>query len=428
MKFLIFILLFYSQVTLAQDATEPAASVMTNPPQTIKTEEKEEKFPEFEFRSYGYMVFAQKETFKTVQNLEPFVRRQMDLAEIAFEGEYLFTENSKVEFEIEIEHGGVGSTIEFDPFEEFGEFEQEIEKGGEVTLPEFYYKKSFPKTKTAVRVGKFPLFVALGSVWTKPHLYPTILVSDLEERMLPLNWTEMGVQVEQKWESLTGRLGLVSGLNSEFFRTYSWIGGGYQRHFESSNADNLATLVSLEWGTLSKGQGLGLSFYNGNTTGNRYKVDKLKDEASVTLWTVMGAYQWGDFGVSGEVIQGELQNSDKVASANATLGGLAKPKAFAPIGHKARLESLQVSYTPVADWTLFVKAEHVDTFADVEGSINKNPRYNVNKRSGGFQWRWDTAAFMKFQYAREKTELAGLPETYQAQIAMGFDLDSFNKE
>ncbi|WII70705.1 hypothetical protein QJS83_09560 [Bdellovibrio sp. 22V] len=420
--------------TVTQEVTAPAVpgdeeddakavETVTTSTTSIK---KERSFPEFEFKSYGYIVFGQKETFKTVQNLEPFVRREMDLAEIAFEGEFILTETSKVEFEVEIEHGGVGTTIEFDPFEEFGEFEQEIEKGGEVVLPEIYYKKTFTKTNTALKVGKFPLFISLGSVLTKPHLYASILPSDVEARMIPLSWTETGVQVEQKYHQFTGRLGLVSGLNSEFFRTYAWVGGGYQRHFETTNADNLATLVSLEYGNLSKGLGAAVSYYFSDTTGNRYKVDKLKDEAHVSLLTVMGSYKWGRFGLAGEVIRGELSNSDKVSAANATLGGLAKPKAFAPLGHKANLESLQVSYDIADSFTFYLKGEHVDTFADVEGNINKNPRYNVNRRSAGFMWQWDTAMFMKAQYAREKTELDGLPETYQANIAFGFDLDSFN--
>nr|BFD65639.1 hypothetical protein HAGR004_06610 [Bdellovibrio sp. HAGR004] len=385
-------------------------------------------FPQFEFTSYGYISFSQGETFKTVQNLEPIVRRSMDLAEFAFEGEYHLNDSAKVEFEVEIEHGGVGTTVEFDPFEEFGEFEQEIEKGGEVVLKEIYYKKDFNKTNTTLKIGKFPLFISLGTVLSKPHRYPTILASDLEARMIPLGWTETGVSVEQKYRGFTGRLSLVNGLNSEFFRSYSWVGGGYQRHFENMNADNLATVASIEWGSVAKGTGVAIAQYVGDTTDNRYKVDKLKVPGEVRITTVMGNYKWNGFGIAAEYIEGSLTNADKVSAANATLGGLAKPKAFAPLGSKARLESVQLSY----DWaapglTFYVKAEHVNTFADVMGNITKNPRYDVSRRSGGFMWMWDTAAFMKVQYSRDKTELQGLPETYQANVAFGFDLSAFEK-
>lgn len=387
----------------------------------------DKKFPEFKFKSYGYISFGQKETFKTIQNLTPYERREIDLAEIAFEGEFELNDSAKVEFEVEIEHGGVGTAIEFDPFEEFGEFEQEIEKGGEVVLAEFFYKKDFKKTNTSLRVGKFPLFIALGSVMGKPHRNPSIKVSDLEERMIPLGWNETGVQLEQKLFGLTGRLGLVNGLNSEFFRTYSWVGGGYQRHFETMNADDLATLVSLEWGSVARTRGVAVSFYSGNSTGNRYKVDKVKSDAEVRILTMMGGYKIAGVGLLGELIQGELNNSDVISAANATLAGLAKPKAFAPLGHKARLQSLQLSYDVTNDLTFFVKEEKVNTFEAVEGQIFKNPRYDVERKSAGLMWMFDTAAFIKAQYAREKTKLENLPETYQANIAFGFDLDAFNK-
>lgn len=413
--------------TESAPATQVEETAVTT--QTTTVAEVKNVYPQFKFTSYGYISFGQGETFKTVKNLDPIVRRSMDLAEFAFEGEYKLTENSKIEFEVEIEHGGVGSTIEFDPFEEFGEFEQEIEKGGEIVLHEIYYKKDIAKTGTVVRIGKFPLFVSLGSVLTKPHKYPTILASDLEARMIPLGWTETGVGLEQKIKyGFTARAALVNGLNSEFFRTYSWVGGGYQRHFENMNADNLATVLSLEWGNVSKGAGIAYSQYAGDTTDNRYKVDKLNVPAEVRISSLMGNYKWMGIGIAAEIIEGSLENSHLVSAANATLGGLAKPKGFAPLGHKARLESVQLSY----DWeapglVFFLKAEHVDTFADVEGNIVKSPRYDVSRRSGGFMWMWDTAAFMKVQYARDKTELQGLPETYQANVAFGFDLSAFEK-
>lgn len=414
--------------TVVQSAPEKTEEASAEVIQVAAVPEVKKDFPQFEFTSYGYISFSQGETFKTVQNLEPIVRRSMDLAEFAFEGEYHLNDSAKVEFEVEIEHGGVGTTVEFDPFEEFGEFEQEIEKGGEVVLKEIVYKKDFKKTDTALKIGKFPLFISLGTVLSKPHRYPTILASDLESRMIPLGWTETGVSVEQKYRGFTGRLSLVNGLNSEFFRSYSWVGGGYQRHFENMNADNLATVASIEWGSVAKGTGVAIAQYVGDTTDNRYKVDKLKVPGEVRITTVMGNYKWNGFGIAAEYIEGSLTNADKVSAANATLGGLAKPKAFAPLGSKARLESVQLSY----DWaapglTFYVKAEHVNTFADVMGNITKNPRYDVSRRSGGFMWMWDTAAFMKVQYSRDKTELQGLPETYQANVAFGFDLSAFEK-
>jgi hypothetical protein len=400
-------------------ASAPVATSVVVVPAAVKP------FPQFEFKSYGYINLGQRQTFKTVQNLEPYVRRDIDMAEFAFEGEFHLTQTSKIEFEIEIEHGGVGNTIEFDPMEEFGEFENEVEKGGEIALSEFMYRKSY-KSNTVLKIGRFPLFISLGSVMGKPIGFPSVLVSDLVSRLIPMGWNETGVQLEQKLGLFTLRGATVNGLNSEFFRTYSWIGGGYQRQLEKVNADDLAMLASVELGSINRYNGVSVTFYRGNTTNNRYKKDKLKEDSNVTIYSAMAGYRIGPVRFLGEYIVGELENSDLVAAANTTLAGLAKPKAFAPLGSKAQLESYQLSYDITPEIVPFIKYEHVDTFAEVAGNINVNPRYNVNKKSIGLMWMWDKAAFVKAQYGLENTELAGLPETYQANLAFGFDLDSFN--
>ncbi|WP_413559836.1 hypothetical protein [Bdellovibrio sp. HCB209] len=440
-----------NEVTPTVQAVAPAASSSTTPaptpggtPEPTTTSEADnnaqgtvvasvpknsvEAFPKLSFKSYGYFTFSQHETFKAVNDLTKYNRRKMDLAEIAFEGTYDLTPSSKIEFEVEIEHGGVGTAMEFDPFEEFGEFETEVEKGGEVALSEFVYKKSFDTTGSALKVGKFPLFISLGSILTKPGRTPSILTSDVEAAMIPYHWNELGVQVEQKLWMFTGRLGMVSGLNSEFFRSYSWVGGGYQRQFENVNADDLATVASLEYGSVSKGTGIGLAYYGGNTAGNRYKKDKLSVDANLQILSALVNYRIWRFVITGQVIHGQLDNSDKVALANSTLGGLAKPKSFAPLGHKAELESAQLSYDVFegGDLVVYAKYEHVNTFAEVEGTIPEYPRYDWTRTSAGLMWAWDKGAFMKAQYAEDVTELTGLPRTKWIGLAFGFDIAKFN--
>lgn len=441
MKFVFALVILASSCAFAQTVTEPASEAATAPVVTAEPvappepnlvtkapEAKAEKsFPSISFKSYGYFTFSQADTFRGVNDLRKYTRRSMDLAEIAFEGVYHLTPTSKIEFEVELEHGGVGNTMEFDPFEEFGEFETEVEKGGEVALPEFFYKKTFTQTNTSLKVGKFPLFISLGSVLGKPTRYAAVNASDLEVNIIPYHWNEMGLQVEQQIPgNFTARLGVVSGLNSEFFRSYSWIGGGYQRQFETVNADDLATVASIEWGSIANGTGVGLAYYTGNTTNNRYKKDKLTVDANVNLWSAMANYRIWRFVLTGEVLSGTLENSDKVVQANATLGGLAKPTSFAPLGHKAILESLQVSYDILENLTVYQRYEHVDTFEEVEGNIQAKARYNLRRNSTGMMWAWEPGAFMKAQYAKDQTELDGLPSTSWIGLAVGFDIGKFN--
>ncbi len=376
---------------------------------------------EFNLLGYGVIDYRKFQTFKSTNNYEPYYREQFDLSEFALEGEYLFDQGNSLEFEIEIEHGGVGTSYEFEPLEEFGEFESETEKGGEVILSELNYFKRFNKT-AGIRIGKFPLRVGLGSVISNPNNNLSPVPSRLEMNMIPVGWNEVGVQIEYKWQDLKTRLSLVNGLNSEFFRTYNWIGGGYQRHFEEINAAGKAILVNLEYGNVEYAQGFAISYYQGDSSSNRYKLDKLSQSAEVKLYSALGNYRFGDFIVMGQYVRGFLENADAVVDANTNLGGLAKPKAFAALGSEAVLRMAQLSYDIVEPLAIYAKYEYVNTFLVVADTITALPRYEVEYKALGIRWIIDENSQLKFESGVEKTKLDGLPETkfYALSFVLGF--------
>ena len=63
---------------------------------------------------------------------DPARRNALDVERLVLYPSYRFTARTAFRAEMEFEHGGTGVTKEFDPFEEFGEFETEVEAGGEV--------------------------------------------------------------------------------------------------------------------------------------------------------------------------------------------------------------------------------------------------------------------------------------------------------
>lgn len=68
--------------------------------------------------------------------------------------------------EIEFEHGGTGSAIEYEA-EEAIEFEQEQERGGEVELEQFWIQKSFGRFAN-IRVGHIVVPVGLTNAHHEP--------------------------------------------------------------------------------------------------------------------------------------------------------------------------------------------------------------------------------------------------------------------
>ena len=381
-------------------------------------------YPRVKQRYMGIMEVREFDQFKTVQNLEPYRRRTLDITEVEMELEVLINEISKIELEVEIEHGGTGTALEFDNFEEFGEFESEVEKGGEISISEVFYHRKLSDS-TALIVGKAPLYVSLTSAARKPLLNVATSPSNLEERMIPVKWSEPGLQLESRLSDFTIRGGVVAGLNSEFFRKYSWIGGGHQRQFEHSNIDDVAATATLEYGDVARGRGLALAHYYGNTRNNRHKKDKLNENAHVALWTLMGSWTLGPITATGEAIRGTLQNSEAVVVANATLGGLAKPKNFASLGASAALDVLQIRWDLNESWAVFGQWERVNTFQEIQGQIFADPRYDVRQEGGGLWHTWDDVFFWKFHYWKEQTRLEGLPATETYLVQFGFDTGEF---
>lgn len=378
---------------------------------------------EFNFKGLGVIDYRKFQTFKTINSYDPYDREQFDLSEFELEGEFLFDNGNELEFEIEIEHGGTGTAYEFEPLEEFGEFESEIEKGGEVVLSEISYFKRFNKS-TGLRIGKFPLTIGLGTVMGNAKNNIGIKASRLEQNMLPVGWNEIGVQLEHKWQDLRTRVAIVNGLNSEFFRTYNWIGGGYQRHFEEINTEDKAVVTTLEYGNVEYQQGIALSYYEGNSSKNRFKTDKLNQSAVVRIYSLMGNYRVQDFTFMGQYVYGSLSNSAAVIDANSTLGGLAKPKAFASLGSEAVLRTFQVSYDYNEALAFYGKTEFVNTFFNVADSVSELPRYSVTYHALGARWVIDEHSLVKFESGIEKTKLDGLPETRHYALSFVMDFSS----
>src|SRR5262245_13651789 len=109
----------------------------------------------FEFSAYAVLNYLHFDW-----DTERERRAEIDLERLVLEGVY--TPSSKVSFEaeVELEHGGSGASVEFDD----GEFETEVEKGGEVVVEELHATFAL-KDWLDLRVGHF--YVPVGFLSSK---------------------------------------------------------------------------------------------------------------------------------------------------------------------------------------------------------------------------------------------------------------------
>lgn len=140
---------------------------------------------------------------------------------------YDFGKGWSMSSEIEFEHGGTESAVEFEN-EEGGEYESEVERGGEVALEQFYIQKSF-MSQLNLRAGM--MVVPVGQ--TNSHHMPTeffgVYRPEGENTIMPCTWHEIGITLWGKAGDWRYEVMFMPGLDSERFGSQGWIHDGSDR-------------------------------------------------------------------------------------------------------------------------------------------------------------------------------------------------------
>lgn len=175
--------------------------------------------------------------------------------------------------EIEFEHGGAGSAIEYEA-EEAIEFENETEKGGEVELEQFWIQKSFGRFLN-VRAGHIVVPFGLTNAYHEPLNFFTVYRPEGERTILPSTWHQTGV-------SLWGHLGdfryeaqVVAGLDAYQFSRDGWIAGGTTKPFEFETANKYGFSGRIDNYSIP-GLRIGISGYYGQSMHNAVPHDMEK--------------------------------------------------------------------------------------------------------------------------------------------------------
>ena len=213
---------------------------------------------------------------------------RVDLPHVVIMIGYDFGKGWSMGSEIEFEHGGTESAIEVED-EEAGEFEKEIERGGEVALEQFWIQKSFCSGFN-IRAGH--IIVPIGQI-NNAHLptqFFTVYRPEGENTIMPCTWHETGLSV---W----GRIGdwryeamVIPALNANMFNHSGWIHDGSASAYEFKVANNLAGAARIDNYSV-KGLRMGISGYIGNS----FQNDIIKDEKSTKYKDVKGTVVIGAF-------------------------------------------------------------------------------------------------------------------------------------
>lgn len=308
-------------------ASAPKAPPSTQAPLTLaertataiasKVESAKPEASPWHFGGYGELLLTTSFYHPDITNKDPNYREtHLDLSRFSLFVGTNITERISFTGEIEFEHGGTGVAREVE-WEEFGEYETEIEKGGEVVL-----EQAFLEGKVidgiSLRAGHLLVPVGMTTMYHTPNLFSSTRRPESESQILPSIWHENGVELVLAKGDFHARLQAVTGLDSTGFSSSRWIAGGTQRTFERPLVNDIATVMAVDYLGLP-GTVVGASVYTSGTNRNRPKRDLYDTEGRVVLGDVHVRYQNGPLKLRGLLLAGYLQNAAAITRANATL-------------------------------------------------------------------------------------------------------------
>ena len=372
----------------------------------------------FSVSGYGVINYAHYDW-----ELDPNRRASIDIERFVVAPKYRISDNIRLEAEIEFEHGGTGSTMEFDKFEEFGEFEMEIEKGGEVIVEKLAALFSI-KPAVNFRVGHIIVPVGLVSKRHRPQHYFTTTRPEAETHLIPTIWHETGVEVFGSLGSVNYQAQIVNGLDSTGFSSRHWIVPGHQLRFETINAEAPAFVGRLDY-VITDNATVGVSGYFGDTAANRPKPD-VKFDAHVGIVSLHGFYEVNALKVRGLFLWGTLQNADELSRVNRSLSNNLNVKRT-PLGSSALGCYIEAGYdvlsfirkvdTSLQKLDVFARYDFYDTMASVKGIIFDNPRWERTTWTFGINYHVHPKMVFKSHYSLRR--LAEIDEDKENTFSLG---------
>jgi hypothetical protein len=365
-------------------------------------------------------------------------RLEFDTTRLVAELEGTLPAGLELEAEVEFEHGGTGSAMEVE-YEEFGEFESEVEKGGEVVVEELYLE--LERGRFELKVGRF--YVALGqlSYYYRPTDYLGAVRSEAETIALPAQWDEMGASLVTYLPRVRLTAQVVNGLDSTGFSSERWVASGHQGAFEIARASDLAVVGRVDVDVTAELE-LGASGYAGGSSRNRPKADLLADCADpdqgavapcryvngrVAIADVHG--RWVGRGLRGQFwgMWGHLRNARAISERNDRLSndlGAART----PVADGAVALSAELGYDVAPHLGLgaagrlepFARLDYIDTMFDVREGLFDNPRHERTILGLGAAYTYPNAVVVKLDASQRRFGSSALRAENAVRATAGF--------
>ena len=250
---------------------------------------------------------------------------EFDLPHVVIYMGYDFGKGWSVGTEIEFEHGGTESAIEIEE-EEGGEYENEIERGGEVALEQFWLQKAFNRY-AILRAGMQVIPVGGLNAHHESTEYFGVYRPEGEFTIIPSTWHEVALtfmgSTKSGWHY---QAMFLPGLDSDRFNRKNWIKPGAGSPYEFKLANVFAGAARVDY-TGVKGLRLSISGYCGNSFRNTLSKANVELDAgayknvkgTVTIGSFDFAYKGYGVILRGSATYGHLSDAAAITQYNISM-------------------------------------------------------------------------------------------------------------
>lgn len=308
-------------------------------------------FSKFRFGSYGEIVASFKDyginRFQKEGSTKDH-RNTIAIPRFTLGFDYKFTPKWILGAEIEFEAGGTGTAVELEGNEN-GEYETEIEKGGEVALEQLHITRLIVPGLN-VRAGHMVIPVGLTNAHHEPINFFGTTRPESQTVMIPSTWHETGIELFGTFGRghalFDYQLMVVAGLNANGFDRDTWVASGKQGFFENDNFTSPGYVARLDWRGV-KGLRTGVSFYYCRDTGSN--SDKSETYASfgriplqIVTWDAQ--YRNSYLTARADLTYGHLGNTAAVNQRNGRLPGASPYSRLTPVAKNALSYGAEIGF------------------------------------------------------------------------------------
>ncbi|WP_163711435.1 hypothetical protein [Mangrovibacterium lignilyticum] len=368
-------------------------------------------FSKYRFGGYGEILYQHMDygadRYNDPSGAPSENRASMTIPRVVFTFDYKFTPDITFSSEVEFEYGGTGSALELE-YEEFGEYEMEVEKAGEVVLEQIHLTKFF-SPYFSVRVGHMIIPVGQTNNRHESILYYGTVRPESESSIIPLTWHETGLSILGRYRAWSYQIFVVNGLDANGFSSAYWVRDGKQGIFENVKMTDPAFAWRIE-NTRIRGLRLASSGYWGNSTGNTQKPAKMAHlDGRVAIVSGEFEYTSRRLTARGNVIYGDLTDSREISTINQSISSNIQYQRT-PVAKNALAYGGEFGYNlylkqPGSKLTPFVRYEYYNSMENTDGDQLADKRYQRDILTCGVNYSLNQAIALKADYSLRRIGL-----------------------